>query len=102
MNHTRLEIIKAIVTDARSKRVIDELVREVERLQLDKEPICAVCFTRSWTPCPPNTPDCVPDNTGGWMVCGYCQLVKEIERLQKLNEEYRQALLRSGWQEREN
>lgn len=37
MNPTRLEVIKAIVTDARSKRVIDELVTEVERLQQEVE-----------------------------------------------------------------
>lgn len=28
------------------------------------------------------------------------EVLAEIERLQKLNEEYRQALLKSGWQER--
>lgn len=37
MNQIRLEIIKAIVTDVRSKRVIDELVAEVERLQQEVE-----------------------------------------------------------------
>lgn len=53
--------------------------------------ICEVCFTSSFNPCPPGTPGAIPDNWGGYMVCGYCrledenqQLRAEIERLKRL------------------
>lgn len=43
--------------------------------------VCDACFTSSWQPCPPLTPNCIEDNTEGWMVCGYCRLVVRVEEL---------------------
>ena len=45
--------------------------------------ICDSCHTSSWQPCPPDTPSCVGDNNGGWMVCGYCQYKQQVDRLQQ-------------------
>lgn len=57
------------------------------------DPICGVCWTSSWQPCPEETPNAVKDDvTGGWMVCGMCvqteyanMLKTKIEAFEKLH-----------------
>lgn len=45
--------------------------------------ICGVCFTSSWSPCPPGTPNSSPDGSGGYRICSYCNLIKELERISR-------------------
>lgn len=66
---------------ANAPKTVDDLLGEVKRLKAPQV-ICDVCITDSWEPCPPRTPHAVPDRQGGFMVCGYCKLQAEVERLQ--------------------
>lgn len=60
--------------------------------------ICEVCFTDSWEPCPPNTPDAVPNiSKDGYMICGYCHLENVNERLQLENKQLRSDLSSKNW-----
>lgn len=54
--------------------------------------ICEVCFTSSFDPCPPETPGAVPDNLGGYIVCGYCRLEAKNSELSKALKDCREHL----------
>lgn len=39
---------------------------------------CDICWTDSWQPCEPDTPDAINNPEFGWMVCECCRLADQL------------------------